>query len=113
MKEKAAARQSGHQDRRPHSNRSTSLEARGKLNRMFCNFAKGKRYNRFSAERAGDHCLPTTISDLQRKHGIYFSRRFIKVPNRFYSETRVNLYWLEGDSLIKAREICGLGVCHE
>jgi hypothetical protein len=46
---------------------------------------------------------------LQKRHPIYFSRRFIKVPNRFGSETSVMLYWLEGDSLIKARLITGLG----
>jgi hypothetical protein len=68
-------------------------------------FARGNRLHRFSAERLGDHVLPTTISDLQKKHGIYFERRTISVPNRFGSKTRVSEYWLEGKSLIKAKSI--------
>jgi hypothetical protein len=74
----------------------------GKLASMLYRFAEGKKYHRFSAERVGDHCLPTTISDLQKKHSIYFERKFVKVPNRFGSKTPVMLYWLEGDSLVKA-----------
>jgi hypothetical protein len=86
-----------------------NLNEAGKLESMLYRFAEGKKYHRFSAETVGDHCLPTTISDLQKRHPIYFSRRFMKVPNRFGSETSVMLYWLEGDSLIKARLITGLG----
>lgn len=75
---------------------------------MLLRFAQGKKYHRFSAEIVGDHCLPTTISCLQRMYGLYFSRKLIKVPNRFGSESTVALYWLEGKDLVKAREISGL-----
>lgn len=80
----------------------------GKLDSMLLRFAQGRRYHRFSAEFVADHCLPTTISDLQKRHGLYFDREFIKVPNRFNGETSVKLYWLDGDNLVKARKICGL-----
>ena len=82
--------------------------ANGKLESMLYRFACGKRFHRFSAEIVGDHCLPTTISDLQISRGLYFSRKFIKVPNRFGSQTSVKLYWLEGGNLIKARRLIGL-----
>ena len=85
-----------------------NLDATGKLASMLYLFAEGKQYHRFSAEKVGDHCLPTTISDLQKRHSIYFNRRFIKVPNRFGSETSVMLYWLQDESLINARLITGL-----
>ena len=82
--------------------------ATGKLESMLYRFACGKRFHRFSAEIVGDHCLPTTVSDLQISHGLYFNRKFIKVPNRFGSQTAVKLYWLEGENLIKARQLIGL-----
>ncbi|NVK54954.1 MAG: hypothetical protein HWE26_05020 [Alteromonadaceae bacterium] len=80
----------------------------GKLNSMLLRFAQGKRYHRFSAESVGDHCLPTTISDLQKRHGIYFDRCRVKVKNRFGTFTPVCLYWLSGKSLLKAQHITGL-----
>jgi len=75
---------------------------------MLLRFAQGKKYHRFSAERVGDHCLPTTISDLQLKYGIHFDRKRIRVPNRFGSLTTVNLYWLTGENLEIAKRRFGL-----
>lgn len=83
-------------------------DGNGKLKSMLCRFAQGERYHRFSAESVGDHCLPTTISDLQKKYSIYFERKFVAVPNRFGSKTSVMLYWLQDDSLTKARLITGI-----
>lgn len=85
-----------------------NLKEAGKLDSMLYRFAEGKQYHRFSAETVGDHCLPTTISDLQIRHSICFSRKSVKVPNRFGGKSRVSLYWLEGGSLFKARSITGL-----
>ena len=78
---------------------------KGKLFAMLEHFADGRRIHRFDAERLGDHCLPTTISDLQKKHGIYFDRQTVTVPNRFGSETAVSQYWLAGVNMDKAQEI--------
>ena len=77
----------------------------GKEESMLTHFAQGMRLHRFSAERLADHCLPTTVSDLQRKYSIKFSREWIEVQNRFHRPTRVKLYFLEGDNLTKAQDI--------
>ena len=50
----------------PQSNRSISNK-QGKEIQMLALFAAGTTLNRFQAERYGDHCLPTTISDLQKR----------------------------------------------
>lgn len=90
-----------------HAKNSTKQRP-GKLTSMLIHFAMGERLHRFEAERIGDHCLHTTVSGLQTKYGIEFNREFTKVPNRFGSQTSVKKYWLEGDQLLKAREIVGL-----
>lgn len=77
----------------------------GKEESMLIHFAQGKRLHRFSAERLADHCLPSTVSRLQRKHSIEFSREWVKVPNRFKKQTRVKLYFLQGEHLFKAQAI--------
>lgn len=77
----------------------------GKLSRMLSVFASGQRLHRFTAEKIADHCLPTTISDLQARYSLSFSRDWLTVPNRFGSETRVRVYWLEGDNLERAQAI--------
>ncbi len=77
----------------------------GKLERMLSVFASGQRLHRFTAEKIADHCLPTTISDLQARHSLSFSRDWLSVPNRFGTETRVRVYWLEGDNLERAQAI--------
>jgi hypothetical protein len=87
---------------------SINLNESGKLDSMLYRFALGEKYHRFIAETVGDHCLPTTISHLQKRHPIYFERKFIKVPNRFGAKTSVMLYWLQDDSLIKSRLITGI-----
>lgn len=80
----------------------------GKLASMLRRFAMGERFHRFSAERVGEHVLPSSISTFQQTHGICFSRKWVTVPNRFGSETRVVEYWLQGKDLRKARKIVGL-----
>lgn len=80
----------------------------GKLESMLKRFASGARLHRFQAEKVGDHCLPTSVADLQSRHSIKFSRKRVKVPNRFGSETSVCECWLDGESLMRAREIAGI-----
>jgi hypothetical protein len=95
----------------PNMQSKRSSKRPGKQLHMLTVFANGKRLQRFSAEIIGDHCLPSTISDLQKLYGITFTRKMISVPNRFGSETSVMLYWLEGESLEIARRITSqLGV---
>ncbi|ETF02150.1 hypothetical protein W822_15600 [Advenella kashmirensis W13003] len=49
--------------------------------------------NRFEAERIGDHCLHSTISEL-RNDGHSITSSWETVPNRFDGETRVKRYFL-------------------
>jgi hypothetical protein len=77
----------------------------GKEESILAHFAQGKRLHRFSAERLADHCLPSTISSLRRKHSITFSREWVEVPNRFKKQIRVKLYYLQGAHLFKAQAI--------
>ncbi len=88
----------------PHNKEKTP----GKLITMLKAFAGGQKLHRFQAERLGDHCLHTTVSDLQIKHQITFSREWTKVPNRFRSITHVKNYWLDGENLERARVILGI-----
>lgn len=52
--------------------------------------------NRFEAERLGDHCLNSTVSDLRKRGENVLSMRE-KVRNRFGGETSVNRYWIASD----------------
>jgi hypothetical protein len=95
----------------PNKQSKRSSKRPGKQLHMLAVFANGKRLHRFSAEVIGDHCLPSTISDLKKIYGLTFTRKRISVPNRFGGETSVMLYWLEGESLEVARRIISrLGV---
>ena len=105
----APHKESSHPTALNNADDSSNTKPAGKLNEMFIRFANGDAYHRFTAESIGDHCLPTTISDLQKRHQISFSRRMIKVPNRFGGMTCVKLYWLEGDHLERAKKLTGLG----
>lgn len=91
-----------------HTNSNTQLNKLGKLDSMLLRFADGETHNRFSAERVGDHALPSTIADLQKRHGIYFHREWEGVPNRFGSTTRVMCYWLQDENLVEAKKYFGL-----
>lgn len=64
-------------------------------------FIDGVSMNRFEAERLGDHCLHTTVSDLQRRYGIRFCRKRERVPTRFGKPVTVCRYWLDGDTRAK------------
>lgn len=90
------------------NNNLTASKDLGKLKSMLYRFANGARYHRFTAEQVGDHCLPTTITDLQKRYGILFDRKRVKVRNRFGTLTSVCLYWLSGNSLLKARRAAGI-----
>ena len=76
-----------------------------KADRILRHFATGARLHRFQAERLGDHCLPSTVARLQQVHPIVFQRQIEQVPTQFGTAARVAVYWLEGDSLKRAKEI--------
>lgn len=51
--------------------------------------------NRFEAERLGDHCLNSTVSEL-RKEGHVIHAMEEHVPTRFGRNVRVKRYFLTG-----------------
>ncbi|NWF37510.1 hypothetical protein F3F93_12250 [Mariprofundus sp. KV] len=61
--------------------------------------------NRYEAERFNDHCLPSTVSTIQQKHGITIARRFETVPGYMGIPTSCCRYWLEPEQKVKAMEI--------
>ena len=89
---------------------SNKINKLNKFDTIYSHFAQGGTLHRFQAEPLGDHCLPSTISDLQKYRGVEFSREWVDVPNRFGSTTRVMSYWLEYENRIKAQKYFGLAV---
>lgn len=79
--------------------KTTALKEYSQLMR----FIAGASQNRFEAERLGDHCLHTTVSDLQKRYAIRFCRVREKVPTRFGRPVSVCRYWLDDENREKAR----------
>ena len=65
----------------------------------------GARVTRFDSERVGDHCLPTTISELQSLEGIAVSREMTKRPTRFGKPISCAQYWLDRENIGKAQKL--------
>jgi 3-deoxy-D-manno-octulosonate 8-phosphate phosphatase KdsC-like HAD superfamily phosphatase len=68
--------------------------------------ANGKSLNKFEAERLGDHCLNTTISNLRIYYQIIAERKNEKVKTRF-GTTTVKRYFLSKTDKQKATKILG------
>jgi len=67
-----------------------------------------RSWNRFEAERLlHDHCLHSTVSEIQHDYGIAIARKFETVPGYMNLPTRCCRYWLAPDQKDKAREILG------
>jgi hypothetical protein len=68
----------------------------------------GRSLNKFEAEHHHDHCLNTTISTLQNRHGIQIERERETVPClKGVASTNVSRYWLntEPDNIKRARDL--------
>ncbi|MBF0282083.1 MAG: hypothetical protein HQM07_05905 [Zetaproteobacteria bacterium] len=62
-----------------------------------------RSWNRFEAERLlSDHCLHSTVAEIQRDYGITVARKFEIVPGYQGRPTRCCRYWLEPDQRSKA-----------
>lgn len=83
-----------------------------KKERVLSHFLNGARLNRFEAERmVHDHCLHSSVSTLQREHGIVIDRVFETVPAlKGLATARVCRYWLrpDPDNLKRARAVLGM-----
>lgn len=72
-----------------------------KISRVLAAFMRGEQHTRFSAERElHDHCLNSTVSDIQKRYGIRLRRRRITVPGYKGSPTNCCQYWLEQDEIV-------------
>ena len=78
---------------RPRKADSTT-EAPSKIARILAHLLTGASLNRFEAERMGDHCLNSTVSDLANDYGLNVRRQAEKVPNRWGLPCRVIRYSL-------------------
>lgn len=82
----------------------TSAKPARKWQRILSAFIEGQTLNRFEAERIGDHCLHTSVSDFERD-GIHIDRCEEVVDGRF-GKCRVMRYWLAktADNVRRAKE---------
>lgn len=71
-----------------------------KMGRVLAALLDGKSYNRFEAERwLHDHCLNSTVSDLQIACGIKISREFEIVTGFNGKPTKCCRYWIEPEEI--------------
>lgn len=66
-----------------------------KTSRILEYLARGRALTRFDAEPLGDHCLPSTVSHLERVHGIRVGRQTIERPGFNGSRVRCARYRIE------------------
>lgn len=96
---------------RPQSQQSSpsqgqsNTEAPTKIVRILGVLRSGISMNRFEAERIGDHCLPSTISDLGNFHGLIINRHFELVPNHWGDPCQVKRYTLPSSEYDKADKV--------
>lgn len=88
-----------------------ALTAPSKIRRVLSALADGQSMNRFQAERQlRDHCLNSTISEIQRRLDIRIDRSVEVVSGFEGTPTRCCRYRLSEEMRFKARRIldCGL-----
>ena len=66
-----------------------------KSDRVLAAFLTGQSFNRFEAGRVlFDSCLNSTVSTLERRHGVTISREFEQVPCFGGNKATVKRYWI-------------------
>lgn len=81
-----------------------------KLTRVLEALARGESFNRFEAERQlHDHTLPSTVTAIQKRHGLAVARQRETVSGWEGCPTVVSRYWLEPGEREKARELLAGG----
>lgn len=89
-------------------NTQTPIKAPSKIYRVLAHLVSGETLNRFEAERIGDHCLNSTISDLSNSYGLLFTRTPEKVSNRWGIACDVIRYSLPPSELERASNVLAL-----
>ena len=70
-----------------------------------------RSWNRFEAERdLHDHCLPSTVSEIQKTYDITVARKFETVPGYQGIPTKCCRYWLNQPEKAKAMKILGVAI---
>jgi len=65
---------------------------------------RGFKVTRFDAEHIGDHCLNSTVSEIEHLDGVRISRKKTKRPTRFNKAIDCNEYWIAESELMNARK---------
>lgn len=92
------------------SNKVNSNKPALKINRVLSAFVQGRTLNRFEAERdrsIADHCLHSTVSEIQKRLGLVVEREWETVPGYQGESTSVCRYWMTEDEQEKARQRLG------
>jgi len=66
---------------------------------------KGSKVTRLDAEFIGDHCLNSTVAEIQQVYSVKISRQKTKRPTRFNKAADFNEYWIAETDLVNAREV--------
>lgn len=73
-----------------------------KISRVFKALLAGERPHRFTAERAlHDHCLHSTISEIQKTYRVTVSREYEVVLGYQGTPTRVKRYWIKPEEIAR------------
>ena len=99
------ATRSEKQGSQSHGQTTTTSQgmAPSKIARILGHLLNAGPLNRFEAERIGDHCLNSTISDLANDYGLIFKRIPEKVPNHWGQPCDVIRYSLPRSEHHRAR----------
>lgn len=80
-----------------------------KKSRVLAAFMRGEKHTRFSAARVlHDHCLPSTVSELQSSYGIVISRQKITIPGFGGAPTNCCEYWIDVEEQRRFRALVDL-----
>ncbi|MDF1688537.1 MAG: hypothetical protein P1U35_02880 [Cycloclasticus sp.] len=86
--------------------KQSTVSPMSKNERVFKALMSGRSFNRFEAEhQLADHCLPSTIATLERKHHITISRKYETVRGYMGSPTKCCRYWIEPEEIKRIEEI--------
>ena len=78
--------------------------AETKINRVFLALRTCGSFTRFDAERQlSDHCLPSIISEIQKRYGAEVSRKFVTVPGFQGKPTQCCEYWVTSEEWIRLK----------
>lgn len=79
-----------------------------KIARVLAHMLDEGPLHRFEAEHIGDHCLPSTISNLSLRYGLTFKRAWERVPSRWGTPCDVIRFSIPRSERRHAREVLAL-----